>query len=96
VLHVEPTDEREPDGVHQTVEAAEQLGHQLGATVLRRSGNVAETVVEVAGELAVNQIVLGESHRPRWKEVVGQSIIAHILRETDGVDVHIIADRARR
>ncbi|HYN19098.1 MAG TPA: universal stress protein, partial [Actinomycetes bacterium] len=93
VLHVEPTDEREPDSVHQAVEDAELLGRQLGATVLRRAGEVAETVVQAAGELAVNQIVLGESHRPRWKELVGQSIIARILRETDGVDVHIIADR---
>ena len=93
VLHVEPADEPEPDGVHQAVEAAEQLGRQLGATVLRRAGHVAQTVVEAAGELAVNQIVLGESHRPRWRELVGQSIIARILRETDGVDVHIIADR---
>jgi two-component system sensor histidine kinase KdpD len=96
VLHVEPADEREPDGVHQAVEEAERLGRQLGATVLRRSGAVAETVVQVAGELAVNQIVLGESHRPRWKELIGQSIIARILRETDGVDVHIIADRGGR
>ena len=93
VLHVEPTDEREPDGVHEAVEAAELLGRQLGATVLRRAGDVAETVVKSAGELAVNQIVLGESHRPRWRELLGQSIIARILRETDGVDVHIIADR---
>jgi two-component system, OmpR family, sensor histidine kinase KdpD len=96
VLHVEPSDEHEPDGVHQAVEEAERLGRQLGATVLRRTGDVAATVVEVAGELAVNQIVLGESHRPRWKELVGQSIIARILRETDGVDVHIIADRGGR
>ena len=96
VLHVEPADEEEPNGVHQAVEAAEQLGRQLGATVLRRTGDGAQTVIEAAGELAVNQIVLGESHRPRWKELVGQSIIARILRETDGVDVHIIADRGGR
>ena len=42
VLHVEPADEREPDGVHQAVEAAEELGRQLGATVLRRTGDVAQ------------------------------------------------------
>jgi two-component system, OmpR family, sensor histidine kinase KdpD len=96
VLHVEPPDEREPDAVHQAVEAAERLGRQLGATVLRRTGDVAEAVVQAAGELAITQIVLGESHRPRWKELVGQSIIARILRETDGVDVHIIADRKGR
>src|SRR6266511_4376233 len=93
VLHVEPSDEQEPAGVHEAVEAAEGLGRQLGATVLRRAGDVAETVVKAAEELAITQIVLGESHRPRWKELVGQSIIARILRETDGVDVHIIADK---
>jgi two-component system sensor histidine kinase KdpD len=95
VLHVEPSDEEEPAGVHEAVEAAERLGGQLGATVLRRAGDVAETVVKAAEELAITQIVLGESHRPRWKELVGQTIIARILRETDGVDVHIIADRKR-
>ena len=93
VLHVEPDDEREPDGVHEAVEAAERLGLQLGATVLRRAGDVADTVARVARELAITQIVLGESHRPRWKELVGQSIIARVLRETDGVDVHVIADK---
>jgi K+-sensing histidine kinase KdpD len=96
VLHVEPSDEREATRVRQAVEAAEELGRQLGATVLRRTGDVAEQVVRAAGELAVSQIVLGESHRPRWKELVGQSIIARILRQTDGVDVHIIADRGGR
>jgi two-component system, OmpR family, sensor histidine kinase KdpD len=93
VLHVEPEDEQEPASVHEAVEAAERLGLQLGATVVHRAGDVAETVVKAARELAITQIVLGESHRPRWKELIGQSIIARILRETDGVDVHIIADK---
>jgi two-component system, OmpR family, sensor histidine kinase KdpD len=57
---------------------------------------VAENVAKAAGELGITQIVLGESHRPRWKELVGQSIIARVLRETDGVDVHIIADKRTR
>jgi K+-transporting ATPase ATPase A chain len=56
----------------------------------------AQVMVETAHELAVSQVVLGESHRPRWKELAGRSIIARILRETDGVDVHIIADRRGR
>jgi two-component system sensor histidine kinase KdpD len=49
-------------------------------------------VIEVTGELGITSIVLGESHRPRWRELVGQSIIARVLRETDGIDIHIIAD----
>jgi two-component system sensor histidine kinase KdpD len=96
VLHVEPEDERESAQIHERVEEAEALARRLGATVLRRSGDVAEVIVDAARELGLTQIVLGESHRPRWKEVVGQSIIARILRETDGVDVHIIADNRAR
>jgi two-component system sensor histidine kinase KdpD len=96
VLHVEPEDERESPEAHQRVDEAEQLGARLGATVLRRGGDVAAEIVAAARELGVTQIVLGESHRPRWKELVGQTIIARILRETDGVDVHIIADERAR
>src|SRR6266508_6439175 len=96
VLHVEPEDERESSEAHQRVEGAEHLGGRLGATVLRRSGDVAGEIVGAAREFGVTQIVLGDSHRPRWKELVGQSIIARILRQTDGVDVHIIADERAR
>ncbi|HYT27241.1 MAG TPA: universal stress protein [Actinomycetota bacterium] len=96
MLHVEPADERESSQVHEMVDEAEALAGRLGATVLRRAGDVAEVVVEAARELGITQIVLGESHRPRWKELVGRSIIARILRETDGVDVHIIADHRAR
>jgi large subunit ribosomal protein L34 len=34
--------------------------------------------------------------RIRMRTRAGRSIIARILRETDGVDVHIIADREGR
>ena len=36
------------------------------------------------------------SDLPRWKEALGQSIIANILRETDGVDILIVADARAR
>jgi K+-sensing histidine kinase KdpD len=71
--------------------AAERLGGRLGATALRRDGAVAAEIVQAAREFGVTQVVLGESHRPRWKQLVGPSIIARVLRETDGVDVHVIA-----
>jgi two-component system sensor histidine kinase KdpD len=89
VLHVEADGEHPDPG---NVAAAEQLGRALGATVLRRVGDVSATVVQVAGELAITSIMLGESHRPRWQELLGRSIIATVLRDTDGVDIHIIAD----
>jgi two-component system, OmpR family, sensor histidine kinase KdpD len=96
LLHVESDAEPLPAEAAATVERAAALAASLGATVLRREGQVAPTVVAVATEVGVTQIVLGESHRPRWRELVGQSIIAHVLRETDGIDILIVADARAR
>src|SRR6266511_1280682 len=97
LLHVSSDADPLPPEAAATVDRAAGLAADLGATVLRREGQVAPTVVAVATEIGVTQIVLGESHRPRWRELVGQSIIAHVLRETDGIDIRIVADaRARR
>jgi K+-sensing histidine kinase KdpD len=52
--------------------------------------------VGAAGLAAEQAAHLRLGGRPRWKELVGQSIIARILRQTDGVDVHIIADERAR
>lgn len=96
LLHVESDAEPLVPEAAATVDRAAALAASLGATVLRREGQVAPTVVAVATEVGVTQIVLGESHRPRWKELVGQSIIAHVLRETDGIDILIVADARAR
>jgi two-component system, OmpR family, sensor histidine kinase KdpD len=96
LLHVESDAEPLAPEAAATIDRAVALAASLGATVLRREGQVAPTVVAVATEIGVTQIVLGESHRPRWKELVGQSIIAHVLRETDGIDILIVADARAR
>src|SRR6266498_2741380 len=96
LLHVSSDADPLPPEAAATVDRAAGLAADLGATVLRREGQVALTVVAVATEIGVTQIVLGESHRPRWRELVGQSIIAHVLRETDGIDILIVADARAR
>jgi two-component system sensor histidine kinase KdpD len=96
LLHVSSDADPLPPEAAATVDRAAGLAADLGATVLRREGQVAPTVVAVATEIGVTQIVLGESHRPRWRELVGQSIIAHVLRETDGIDILIVADARAR
>jgi two-component system sensor histidine kinase KdpD len=96
LLHVESDSEPLTRDAAATVERAATLAANLGATVVRREGQVAATLVALANELGITQIVLGESHRPRWKELVGQSIIATVLRETDGIDILIVADARAR
>ncbi|WP_458352271.1 histidine kinase [Peribacillus frigoritolerans] len=38
------------------------------------------------------QVILGQSARTRWQEIVGGSIVAHLLREVRHLDVLIVAD----
>ena len=96
LLHVESDSEPLNRDAAATVDRAATLAASLGATVVRREGQVAATLVALATELGITQIVLGESHRPRWRELVGQSIIATVLRETDGIDILIVADARAR
>jgi two-component system sensor histidine kinase KdpD len=96
LLHVQSDGEPLTPDAAATVDRAAALAASLGATVVRREGQVAPTLVALATELSITQIVLGESHRPRWKELVGQSIIATVLRETDGIDILIVADARAR
>src|SRR6266508_4035516 len=67
-----------------------------GRLYLLHVSSDADPLPPEATEIGVTQIVLGESHRPRWRELVGQSIIAHVLRETDGIDILIVADARAR
>src|SRR6266542_807514 len=67
-----------------------------GRLYLLHVSSDADPLPPEATAIGVTQIVLGESHRPRWRELVGQSIIAHVLRETDGIDILIVADARAR
>ena len=80
----------------QRLSAVQQLAEQLGARVLTRSAPVEEvgaTIVTVARELGVTQLVVGQpmpvrSVRDRWRP----NPVAHILDHADFVDLHVVAD----
>jgi two-component system, OmpR family, sensor histidine kinase KdpD len=96
LLWVEPPG-RPPDADQErALHALRQLASVLGATLLVEPGDdVAETTARVAEERGITYILLGAS-RParglaRWREPLPQKLV----RLAPGVDVRIVADRAR-
>src|SRR6266536_2403873 len=71
------------------------LAEDLGAEVIRvRSSDIARTLVEVARERQITQIVLGQPARSAWEEILRGSIINRLLRMDPEVDIHLVP-RAR-
>jgi two-component system, OmpR family, sensor histidine kinase KdpD len=71
----------------------ETLAREFGASFTVLSGqDIAAGLVEFLRAEHATQIILGESHRSRWREVLSGSVILEILRRSSGIDVYIIAD----
>ncbi|GGB59832.1 sensor histidine kinase KdpD [Deinococcus soli (ex Cha et al. 2016)] len=58
--------------------------------VLDPAGGVAATLIRHVQAAQATQIVLGESSRSRWEEVLRGDIIRSVLRQTRNVDVYVI------
>jgi two-component system sensor histidine kinase KdpD len=67
------------------------LAEDLGARVIRtKSRDIARTLVEVARENQVTQLVLGQPARSRWEEILRGSIINRVLRMSTDIDIHLV------
>ena len=67
------------------------LAEDLGAEVIRmQSKDIARTLVEVARERQITQIVLGQPARSHWEELLRGSIINRLLRLSTDVDIHLV------
>jgi two-component system sensor histidine kinase KdpD len=67
------------------------LAEDLGAEVIRtKSRNIAKTLVEIAKQRQVTQLVLGQPARSRWEELLRGSIINRVLRMSADVDIHLV------
>jgi len=67
------------------------LAEDLGAEVIRSSSSdIAGTLVKIAKERQVTQIVLGQPTRSRWEEMLRGSTINRLLRLSQDVDIHLV------
>ena len=102
VVHVETKEE-----AHHRIDATlqryllddEQRARDLGAEVVRlRSDNPVDELLEFARNRGVRHIVVGRSHKPWWRRMLGQSPVFKLVTEADGFDLHIVSleDREER
>ncbi len=73
----------------------ERLCRQFDAHfVIEQMGGrkIPKVITDVAIENKITQIILGQSARSRWEEITKGSIVNNIMRYTDVIDIHIVAD----
>jgi two-component system sensor histidine kinase KdpD len=76
-----------------------QLADDLGIEVHELPGAgsrlaIGDALVQFAREHHVNHLVLGQSARNRLQILLKGSVINHVLRHAQHVDLHIVADRS--
>ena len=75
------------------LETLQKLAAELdGEFHTLEQSSVVEALVSFSRQFNITQIVMGESHRSRWQEFVGGSVIHEVMRRTHDVDVYVIAD----
>ncbi|MGF9964338.1 KdpD-like non-kinase potassium sensor [Bacillus rhizoplanae] len=80
----------------QVIAEWKALTSQFDATFLleeAKGNKPADTIIQVAKQLQVTQILLGQSARTRWEEIRKGSIVNEIMRQTTNIDIHIVADQ---
>jgi two-component system sensor histidine kinase KdpD len=97
LLWVAPPGGSNADGdVAQAMHALRQLASVLGATLLIEEGDdVATTAARVAEERGITYILLGASRPARGLARLREPLPQRLVRLSPGVDVRIVADRAR-
>ena len=71
----------------KNLELAQQLG---GIPMTFRGKDIVSTVVAFAREYGIKVIVMGKSHRPWHRRLLGGSILERLLRESEDSDVMIV------
>ena len=89
VVHIRGEETREDAAWIAGVEA---LVRDLGGTFdVVRADNVVDGLLGYAYRQHITQIVVGESLRSRWQELLNGSVVTRLIRRARGVDVHVIA-----
>jgi two-component system sensor histidine kinase KdpD len=65
-----------------------QLAQAMGAEVVKLTGtDVAATLLKFAGEKGVTVILTGQSRRPWWQHLFRRTVVAELVKNTQGLDV---------
>ena len=91
-LYVEtPAHQSLPSSDRDQLERTLRLAEQLGGKVVALSGpNTAEEILAFARSRNVTKIVLGKPPRTFWPGFLRRSFVDDLIRNSGGIDVHII------
>lgn len=65
---------------------------ELGAEVVRlRSRDPVEAILDFARSHGVGHIIIGRSHQAKWRQMLGLTVDARLLREGEGFDIHVVS-----
>lgn len=93
-----------PEEAPQLIDATRQrhlhdniaLARELGADVVRlKARDVVTGLLDFARSHGVGHIIIGRSHAPWWKRMLGQDGVHRMVREAADLDLHIVPLHAR-
>jgi two-component system sensor histidine kinase KdpD len=69
-----------------------ERARQLGAEVVRLQGrDPVVAIIDFARSHGVGHILIGRSHQPWWRQLLGRSVPFRLLREATGFDLQIVS-----
>jgi two-component system sensor histidine kinase KdpD len=69
-----------------------EKARELGAEVVRIKGpDPVEAILDFARSHNVGAIIVGRSHQPWWRQLLGRSVPIRLVKEGVGFDIHIVS-----
>ena len=71
-----------------------ERARELGAEVVRlQARDPVHALIDFARSHGVGHVIVGRSHRPWWRQILGRSVPLRLVREASGFDLHIVSLR---
>ena len=69
-----------------------QQAKELGAEVVRLKGaDPVDVILDFARSHSVGHIIVGRSHQPWWRQLLGRSVPIRLVKDGGGFDIHIVS-----
>ena len=94
-LVVHARERHEPETTAWLVELKQLVADLGGEFLVIDDEDPVAGVLNVAYTQFVTQLVVGESRRSRWQEILRGSFVTELIRQAANVDIHVIAQRER-
>jgi len=69
-----------------------EKARELGAEVVRlKSDRPAQALLDFARSHRVSDLIVGRSEQPRWRRLLGRSVLQRLVEEGGGLDLHVLS-----